>query len=1098
MKKLVPLILIAIIFVQLLAPFSVGRGGKNNPTIKINTAEAADCVITEQNVIFPNGWDDLPPTDPNIPRPATLTMQVTSSGCIGKTVYIVISSFRDGGINTIELETTRYLITTDTFTFTFNTGEKTCSGTSCKTSLMPGSGVWIKLIIQDPSTPTAGNLLMLNKGPLQYLCLGKDASGNTLCNAGTGNFSWGVASSTLSPNEDATTYENKYFYTTRIVQQYSQEVLVTKSKPFNTIELCNADKAKTDNTLALAPVNTTTTTTTTPCELYNPNGGSSGTIVTVTTYNYDITNADGTVTKSATFYDTPTLTALEACNANRDKDITNGVNVTSECTAKTVSQITTASMNKKDLEPSSSLPACSISGAGNGTFMGCIAQAIYYLFFKTTSFLFGLAGRIMDFTLMYSLQDTSYRSTFVVEGWGVVRDFCNMFFIFVMLYIAIGTILNLHSVKTKEMIVNVIIIGLLINFSLFATQIIIDASNILARVFYNPQTIVTGVEQYDASGKAIPTVSELGDLGEIQLSSAIVSKVNPQNLILKSKTIDQIPVRGTMKGEDQVKTPEGISVGTFILVTLLASAVNVVGFLVFLSCAFVFVGRVVMLWLAMILAPLAFFSYTIPALEDTEMIGWKKWWPDTLKMAFSAPIFVFFMYIIIGFMDTGLGIVNADLSNKTVGMTSVIAITVPFIFIMILLMQAKKIAVKMSGEMGAMMSKVGANVGKATLGLGSAVALGVTATAMRGTVGRVGSAIANSDTLKRSEERGGFWGGASKGLRNIGSAAGKGSMDIRGVKIAGKGIADTGMIGVGKPKEGGYMKARADKVEKRQKRAKELEVGEDSPETQAVRNAEHAYHAVKTDRERQDALLGLNNGVAFDQVPAAVTAATANLTAATTARAAIPAAPPAGTTAAEHAEQIRLADIAVKEAQAAVTSANVGDRGIGGLEREISAAEEEVGRAERELKDATDTLKAMAPGTTQHADQESLVERLRINRNAHINGTGLVDLTTGIATGINGINREQRKANLRARQTTIRAQERPVHIAEDNLKRAQNAKIQVNNTIRHEYAETIQGAWSNTINSIFSLGEQTSLAEREAANKILAGVEEAKKITEHH
>ena len=58
-----------------------------------------------------------------------------------------------------------------------------------------------------------------------------------------------------------------------------------------------------------------------------------------------------------------------------------------------------------------------------------------------------------------------------------------------MLYIAISTILNLHGFNTKSTIINVIVIGLFINFSLFATQVIIDSSNIMARVFYNSDAI---------------------------------------------------------------------------------------------------------------------------------------------------------------------------------------------------------------------------------------------------------------------------------------------------------------------------------------------------------------------------------------------------------------------------------------------------------------------------------------------------------------------------------------------------------------------------------------------------------------------------------
>ena len=343
---------------------------------------------------------------------------------------------------------------------------------------------------------------------------------------------------------------------------------------------------------------------------------------------------------------------------------------------------------------------------------GCIAQAIYYLFFKTTSFVFGLAGKILDFTLMYSISDTSYRSQFVVEGWGLVRDFCNMFFIFILLYIAFGTILNLHSVKTKEMIINVVIIGLLINFSLFATQVIIDASNILTRVFYNQNTIIIGTAQKDAQGNPLPAKNELGEFGEIKLSEAIVSKVDPQKLIINAKAVNEIPKK-TLEGEEEETTKSGITTGSFIIIVLLATAVNVVGIIAFLSAGIIFIARVIGLWLAMILAPLAFFSYTVPAMQEWGMIGWKKWWPETLKMAFLAPIFVFFMYLIVGFMDKGLGILNAD--SKT-GLSFVVAIFVPFIFIMILLMKAKDIAKSMSGTMGQSITNGIAAVGGVALG----------------------------------------------------------------------------------------------------------------------------------------------------------------------------------------------------------------------------------------------------------------------------------------------------------------------------------------------------------------------------------------------
>ena len=684
------------------------------------------------------------------------------------------------------------------------------------------------------------------------------------------------------------------------------------------------------------------------------------------------------------------------------------------------------------------------------TWGGCVGILMYWSIFKPTSFIFALSGKLLDITVDYSTKDTSYRSSFVVQGWGVIRDFCNVFFIFIMLYIAIGTILSLHSVKTKEMIINVVIIGLFINFSLLATQVIIDASNVMTRVFYNSNTIVVGPK---VNGT---TQNQPGSDGEIQLSAGIISKINPQNLILNASRIDNIQTTtnaGTNGGTQQ----NGISTSTFILVILLSSAVNIVGLITFTSASLLFITRVIGLWLAMIFSPIVFLSYTIPQLQDTEMIGWKKWWPETIKLAFMAPIFVFFMYLIIKFLDTGLAL---GLNDTKSGMDFILGIFIPFMFIMILLMKAKSIAKDMSGKMGEMADKLGSAV--SGLALGGAVGLG--AMAMRGTVGKLGSSIANSDRLKASEARGGFSGFLAKNLRNIGTGAGKASFDARATKAgaaASKGLG----VDLGKAKEGGFVKARADKVAYRQKRAKELELGEDSAETQAVRQAEQAYHAAKTNPVTQNNLLRLNNGEPDNAIA----------------------------TAAEAAMNANPTD-------AAAVAAFVNSRGLGGLERYVATRERAVGVAERALKDASDTLAAI-PATVPVNDPiriaaQAEVARLRANRDAEINGGNITDAGGNIRTV--AIGRDQAKNNLEARQGAIRTIEGPIHTLENEVKRLENIKIGVNNQIRHDYAHSIQGAWSNTINGIVNLGEHSALGEREAANKILSGVQETQKITEHH
>jgi hypothetical protein len=460
-------------------------------------------------------------------------------------------------------------------------------------------------------------------------------------------------------------------------------------------------------------------------------------------YNWTVTSTMPDGTQLVQIDPTNNFTSMEECKIARDivaARVTTAV--VGDCEVWTKPTPTVAGMNEnKPKETPDSNLTCKIIPFRIGA---CIAQGLYWLFFKTTSALFSLAGKAMDFTLKYTLMDTSYRSSFVVEGWGVIRDFCNMFFIFVLLYIAIGTILNLNSVKTKEMIVNVIIIGLLINFSLFATQIIIDASNILARVFYNPETIV--ITQKDATGNDIAaTNGGVGQLGELRLSEAIVSKVDPQNLIANSSKVSEIPTKDVAGIDDNtVTTGKGITVGSFILIIFLSTAVNVFGMIAFLSCTIIFITRVVGLWMAMILAPLAFFSYTIPQMQDIEMIGWKKWWPNTLKLAFLAPVFVFFMYLIVGFLD------KFDIAGASTltGMNFVMAIVVPFIFVMVLLMKAKSIAHDMSGEIGQAVTKGIAAFGGLALG---GAALGVAALG-RSTIGAVSRHVQNDDARGKDKD----------------------------------------------------------------------------------------------------------------------------------------------------------------------------------------------------------------------------------------------------------------------------------------------------------------------------------------------------------
>ena len=71
------------------------------------------------------------------------------------------------------------------------------------------------------------------------------------------------------------------------------------------------------------------------------------------------------------------------------------------------------------------------------------------------------------------------------------------------------------------MIVNVILMAVLINFSLFFTKVIIDAGNISARIFYNA---------LEVRNKADGTPN-VGIAGEKAISVTLIDQVDPQKIM---------------------------------------------------------------------------------------------------------------------------------------------------------------------------------------------------------------------------------------------------------------------------------------------------------------------------------------------------------------------------------------------------------------------------------------------------------------------------------------------------------------------------------------------------------------------------------------
>lgn len=431
---------------------------------------------------------------------------------------------------------------------------------------------------------------------------------------------------------------------------------------------------------------------------------------------------------------------------------------------------------------------------------GCAAQAIYYIIYIPTSWLLYGAGFIFDTAITLSIDKSFIVKPFIAELWTVIRNFSNMIFIFILLYTGVSTMLGMGN--WRKTVINVLIIALLINFSLFFTKVVIDAGNVLAVGVYSSM----GAEKDRQT-------TEGGTLKERNISAALVRGFNPQSFI----------------GAEPFDKPLDA-----IVVFFIAATVSVFTAYIFFKAAMLFVGRLLAFWYLMIISPFAFTSIVLP---KGNMFS--SWTDDLLNQAFVAPVFLFFIYIIMKIISTNVlaGMLNA--SNAGVGDFFFNKLIVPIIFaamIIFALQKALKVAEKMGGDFGAMASKfVGSAVGSvATVAVGAAT--GGAAMALRGTVGAAASSLAEGEALRgmATSSRTGMIGSAQRflGRQALSSAesVSNATFDVRNVGAVAKGAKAVGVemkggkLGYVKEREAWDKedKARADKLEVTKKAQAEM------------------------------------------------------------------------------------------------------------------------------------------------------------------------------------------------------------------------------------------------------------------------------------
>ncbi|MBI2086789.1 MAG: hypothetical protein HYT69_01295 [Candidatus Zambryskibacteria bacterium] len=378
-----------------------------------------------------------------------------------------------------------------------------------------------------------------------------------------------------------------------------------------------------------------------------------------------------------------------------------------------------------------------------------------------TSYLTGLAAIVLNGAVFYTVVKVSenYASlTTISETWKVVRDIANMGFIFVLLYAAIRQIIG-ASQDNQKLIVKVVTVAILINFSLFFTRVVIDISNVLALTFYDaiaPEALSIDANWTEQKG----------------LSNAFMQHLNLQTLYeapnLNSTTI--------------------ITIGVFGSIMLLIAA------FVFFAVALLFIIRYVILILVLVLSPIAFVAYILPS--GTGIEKYRKQWVDALLgQSFFAPIYFMLTWVTLSILSGvtksfGAGTTAVGSEAGLGGLASVVGGTINsgafimlinFIIVIVLLIASLMIAKEWA-------NKAGGGIGKLTSWATGTVAGGATfglaARAGRYGLGGAAEVFKESKLYKRLEAR-----SPDSAMARLTLAAAdktrKASFDVRGSRVGG-------------------------------------------------------------------------------------------------------------------------------------------------------------------------------------------------------------------------------------------------------------------------------------------------------------------------
>ncbi len=224
----------------------------------------------------------------------------------------------------------------------------------------------------------------------------------------------------------------------------------------------------------------------------------------------------------------------------------------------------------------------------------------------------GAAVAVFNFVTSESFISLAYTdptgNQFIAVGWELTRDLSNIFIVLFMVVIGLGTALRITGYGAQKALPTLIIIALLINFTPVLLGLIVDASNIVMNFFV--QGGFAGSNSF--VNCAVAQWTNLGVLFDLEEFWNPIDKVSA-------------------------------AFGSLMLVFF-----NLAAGLIYLLFALIFILRYVAIWTLVILSPIAFACYILPATRKV----FSQWWGQFLQWSLVGAIAAFFLYLADHFLKT--------------------------------------------------------------------------------------------------------------------------------------------------------------------------------------------------------------------------------------------------------------------------------------------------------------------------------------------------------------------------------------------------------------------------------------------------------------